>query len=103
MENSGDGSSKTAAPEGGAEGASESSVDDGGSPGTPGSAPKPPARPTGSILRGAALRRELVTRLPQLAVAGDSAGAMNVDPGAVDLDADAFVGPLQTLVSEGRS
>jgi hypothetical protein len=59
--------------------------------------------PTGPIKRGAALRRELVAKLSQLAVAGDSAGAMKVDPGAVDLDADAFIGPLHALVSEGRS
>ncbi len=55
--------------------------------------------------RGAALRRELVAKLPPLAVAGDSGEgkrAMSVDPGAVDLDADAFIGPLHTLVSEGR-
>jgi hypothetical protein len=62
----------------------------------------PPARPAGAIKRGALLRRELLAKLPQLVVAGDSAGAMSVDPDAVDLDADAFIGPLHGLVSEGR-
>jgi hypothetical protein len=43
-----------------------------------------------------------VAKLPKLAVAGDSAGATSVDPHAADLDADAFIGPLHALVSEGR-
>jgi hypothetical protein len=74
-------------------------------PVTMGETPKPPAQPAapaGSIKRGAALRRELVAKLPKLAVAGDSAGATSVDPHAADLDADAFIGPLHALVSEGR-
>lgn len=62
-----------------------------------------PPRPAGGVKRGVDLRRELVAKLGQLPVSGDSAGAMKVDPSAVDLDADAFIGPLNTLVSEGRS
>jgi hypothetical protein len=65
-------------------------------------APAAPTAPVGPIKRGAALRRELTAKLPPLAVASDSAGAMKVDPDAVDLDADAFIGPLHALVSEGR-
>lgn len=76
---------------------------EGAAPPAPAPEAKPPARAAGSIKRGAALRRELVTRLAQLPVAGDSAGATKVDPGAADLDADAFIGPLYALVSEGRS
>ena len=55
-----------------------------------------------SLKRGATLRRELLAKLPPLPVAGDAAGALRVDPNAVDLDADAFVGPLAALVSEGK-
>jgi hypothetical protein len=90
------GDSETAgAPEGAKEGAAADSA------GTP-AAQAAQAAPSGPVKRGAALRRELVAKLPQLAVTGDSAGAMNVDPAAVDLDADAFIGPLHALVSEGR-
>jgi hypothetical protein len=64
--------------------------------------PPAPVAPATPVKRGAALRRELLAKLPQLTVAGDAAGAMKVDPDAVDLDADAFIGPLHALVSEGR-
>ncbi|MEP7121862.1 MAG: hypothetical protein ABJE95_13160 [Byssovorax sp.] len=62
---------------------------------------KPPRAPTGPIQRGAPLRRALLGKLTRLAVTADSAGAMKVDPGAADLDADAFIAPLHALVAEG--
>lgn len=62
----------------------------------------PAAVPAGPVLRGAPLRRALSRKIPQLAVAGDDEGGMKVDPHAVDLDADAFIGPLHALVSEGK-
>lgn len=71
---------------------------------TPDAAPdeaKPQRPPAGPIQRGAALRRALLAKLTPLAVTADSAGAMKVDSSAVDLDADAFIGPLHAIVSEG--
>jgi hypothetical protein len=61
-----------------------------------------PAAPSGPVLRGAGLRRALARKLPKLAVAGDDETGMKVDPHAVDLDADAFIGPLHALASEGK-
>jgi hypothetical protein len=63
---------------------------------------KPSRLPTAPIQRGAALRRALLGKLAKLAVTADSAGAMKVDSSAADLDADAFIGPLHAIVSEGQ-
>lgn len=62
----------------------------------------PDPAPAAPVARGAALRRELLAKLPALELARGPAGAMDVDPSALDLGADEFIEPLHTIVERGQ-
>ena len=63
-------------------------------------APAPEAKeaPLPPVQRGAALRRELVMKLPVPDLARDAGGALVVDTAALDLGADEIAGPLSDCV-----
>jgi hypothetical protein len=74
--------------------------DDQGASKTPAAAAEP-QKTTAPVVRGPALRRSLVKKLPTLDAKRDQE-KIAVDPAALDLTADEFIEPLQAL-SERRT